>query len=206
MAPSMSATGKAGPIPTTRAARSRIAPRAPYGSGIYFVVTIDDKAGWGLGFAHEKWTLTIGQAFPIVLTFDGQTPFNVHGSRSATNWSGADADNSALIAQFRKAKAMTAFTQGQLFQFKLDQTAQLLPALANCVASVRKNGVASRRRVRGCLRSRWRRPGRRNRMPRRQRPQIRQPRPVPVSSSAAADTWSPTSTWSTAAAARSSEI
>jgi len=35
--------------------------------------------------------------------------------------------NSALIAQFRKAKAMTAFTQGQLFQFKLDQTAVLLP-------------------------------------------------------------------------------
>ena len=45
--------------------------------------------------------------------------------------------NSSLIAQFRKAKAMTAYTQGQLFQFKLDQTAQLLPTLANCVAKVK---------------------------------------------------------------------
>jgi hypothetical protein len=25
-----------------------------YTSGIYFVVTIDSSAGWGLGFAHEK--------------------------------------------------------------------------------------------------------------------------------------------------------
>ena len=43
--------------------------------------------------------------------------------------------NSSLIAQFRKAKVMTAFAQGQLFQFNLNQTAQLLPSLLNCVVS-----------------------------------------------------------------------
>ena len=51
--------------------------------------------------------------------------------------------NSSLIAQFRRAKAMTAYTQGQLFQFNLDQTGQLLPILANCVAKTRQSGVAS---------------------------------------------------------------
>ena len=51
--------------------------------------------------------------------------------------------NSTLIAEFRKAKAMTAFTQGQLFQFKLDQTAVLLPTLANCVAVVKHQGIAN---------------------------------------------------------------
>jgi hypothetical protein len=51
--------------------------------------------------------------------------------------------DSVLIAQFRKAKTMSAFTQGQLFQFKLDQTAVLLPTLANCVAVVKQQGVAS---------------------------------------------------------------
>jgi S1-C subfamily serine protease len=51
--------------------------------------------------------------------------------------------NSSLIAQFRKAKVMTVFAQGQLFQFSLTQTAQLLPSLANCVATVKKNGVAN---------------------------------------------------------------
>ncbi|MBR1266878.1 trypsin-like peptidase domain-containing protein [Bradyrhizobium sp. AUGA SZCCT0222] len=117
---------------------------AQYASGIYFAVTIDNKAGWSLGFAHDGWAFANGQAFPIVLTFDGQTPFNVHGvPLSGKLLQVPMPDNSALIAQFRKAKTMTAFTQGQLFQFKLDQTAQLLPALANCVATVKKGGVAA---------------------------------------------------------------
>jgi hypothetical protein len=115
-----------------------------YTSGIYFVVTIDNSAGWGLGFAHEKWTLTNGQAFPIALTFDGQTPFNVHGVPVGDKLVRVPMPtNSSLIAQFRKAKAMTAYTQGQLFQFNLDQTAQLLPVLANCVAKSKQLGVAN---------------------------------------------------------------
>ncbi|MBN8989926.1 MAG: trypsin-like peptidase domain-containing protein [Rhizobiales bacterium] len=115
-----------------------------YASGIYFAVTIDNKAGWSLGFAHEGWAFSNAQAFPIALTFDGQTPFNVHGVPISDKLLQVPMPAaSALIAQFRKAKTMTAFTQGRLFQFKLDQTAQLLPALANCVATVVKNGVAS---------------------------------------------------------------
>jgi S1-C subfamily serine protease len=51
--------------------------------------------------------------------------------------------NSSLIAQFRRAKSMTAYTQGQLFQFKLDQTGQLLPVLANCVAKIKQSGLAA---------------------------------------------------------------
>ena len=38
---------------------------------------------------------------------------------------------------------MTAYTQGELFQFNLDQTGQLLPVLANCVAKTKQFGVAS---------------------------------------------------------------
>src|SRR5437764_7328771 len=115
-----------------------------YTSGIYFVVTIDNGAGWGLGFAHEKWALTNGQAFPIALTFDGQSPFNVHGVPIGDKLVRVPMPaNSSLIAQFRKAKAMTAYTQGQLFQFNLDQTAQLLPVLANCVIKVKQHGIAN---------------------------------------------------------------
>jgi S1-C subfamily serine protease len=114
-----------------------------YASGIYFVVTINDKAGWTLGFAHEKWTFKTDRAFPIELTFDGQTPFNVHGVPLADKLLQVPMpSNSLLIAQFRKAKAMTAYTQGHLFQFNLDQTAQLLPTLANCVAKVKQFGIA----------------------------------------------------------------
>jgi S1-C subfamily serine protease len=115
-----------------------------YLSGIYFVVMIDDKGGWSLGFAHENWALKTGQAFPIALTFDGQAPFNVHGVPVGDKLVRVPMpDNSSLIAQFRKARGMTAYTQGQLFEFKLDQTAQLLPTLANCVAKTRQFGVAA---------------------------------------------------------------
>jgi S1-C subfamily serine protease len=115
-----------------------------YTSGIYFVVIIDNGGGWSLAFAHEKWSLTTGEAFPLVLTFDGQQPFNVHGVPIADKLVRVPMPvNSALIAQFRKAKAMTAYTQGQLFQFNLDQTAQSLPALANCVAKMKQAGIAN---------------------------------------------------------------
>src|SRR5439155_429827 len=123
---------------------SHCAAGARYASGIYFMVTIDGNGGWGLGFMHEQWTLTAGQAFPLTLTFDGQQPFNVHGVPIGDKVVRVPMPaNSALITQFRKAKGMTAYTQGQLFQFSLDQTGQLLPILANCVAKTKQSGVAS---------------------------------------------------------------
>jgi hypothetical protein len=123
---------------------SHCAAGASYDSGIYFMVMIDQGGGWSLAFQHPKWSFTVGQAFPIVLTFDGQGPFNVQGVALGQSLVRVPMPtDSALIAQFRKAKTMSAFTQGQLFQFKLDQTAVLLPTLANCVAVVKQQGVAS---------------------------------------------------------------
>src|ERR1700716_2437862 len=117
---------------------------AGYDSGIYFMVTVDQGAGWSLGFHNPKWTLTKSQDFQIALTFDGQRPFNVQGVALSENLIRVPMPtDSTLIAQFRKAKAMTAFTQGQLFQFKLDQTAVLLPTLANCVAVVKQQGIGN---------------------------------------------------------------
>ena len=87
-----------------------------------------------------------GQAFPLTLTFDGQRPFNVHGVPIGDKLVRvAMPINSSLIAQFRRAKAMTAFTQGQLFQFNHDQTGQLLSVLAHCVAKIKKSGGQCRR-------------------------------------------------------------
>jgi S1-C subfamily serine protease len=123
---------------------SHCSAAASYNSGILVVVLIDASSGWALGFAHEKWSLANGQTFPIDLTFDGQTPFHVYGTALSANLVrvGMPA-NSTLVAQFRKAKAMTAFTQGQLFQFNLDQSGKLLPTLANCVAKTKQFGIAN---------------------------------------------------------------
>lgn len=123
---------------------SHCAAGAPYVSGIYFMVLVDANFGWGLGFANENWSnITNGQPFQIALTFDGGTPFNVQGSAITEKLVVVPMPaDSSLIVQFRKAKSMTAFTQGQLFQFKLDRTAQLLPTLANCAAKIKENGLA----------------------------------------------------------------
>jgi hypothetical protein len=117
---------------------------ASYDSGIYFMVMIDQGAGWSLGFQHSKWSFSNNQTFPIALTFDGQSPFNVQGVAVGESLVRVPMPtDSALIAQFRKAKMMTAYTQGQLFQFKLDQTALLLPTLVNCVSVVKQQGITN---------------------------------------------------------------
>jgi hypothetical protein len=46
---------------------SHCAAGTVYQSGIYFVVSININSDWSLGFVHEKWNLTTGQAFPIDL-------------------------------------------------------------------------------------------------------------------------------------------
>jgi hypothetical protein len=117
---------------------------AAYQSGIIFLVMIDGKPSWSLGFAHDSWSLSAGQVFPIALTFDGGPAVNVQGIAIGNKLVRVPMpDTSSLIKQFRKAKSMTAYAQGQLFQFNLDQTAQLLPALANCVVKVKQHGVAN---------------------------------------------------------------
>ncbi|MFB9262328.1 S1C family serine protease [Bradyrhizobium erythrophlei] len=115
-----------------------------YQNGVYFSVSIAANGNWWLGFAHDNWRLTPGQAFPLALTFDAQPAFNVYGMPRDAQIVSVDLPvNSTLINQFRKARQMTAFAQGQLLQFNLNQTAQMLPALLNCVATVKKNGVAN---------------------------------------------------------------
>ena len=112
------------------------------------MVTVDQGGGWALGFHNPKWTLNNNQTFQIALTFDGQRPFNVQGVAISGNLIRVPMPiNSDADREFRKAKAMTAFTQGQLFQFKLDQTAVLLPTLGQ----LRRGGEAAGRRERGRL-------------------------------------------------------
>lgn len=117
---------------------------AAYQSGIIFLVMIDGAPSWSLGFAHDSWALSAGQAFPIALTFDGSPPVHVRGIAINDKLVRVPMpDNSTLINQFRKARSMTAYAQERLFQFNLDQTSQLLPTLLNCVARVKQYGIAN---------------------------------------------------------------
>lgn len=116
---------------------------APYKSGITFFVMVSANVTWNIGFSKDTWTLTPGSTFPIVLTFDGKQPFNVTGhSISRNTVSVSMPDNSDLIRQFRASSTMSAFAQGNLFQFNLDRTSVLLPALVNCVQTINRDGLA----------------------------------------------------------------
>src|SRR5690348_5771843 len=82
---------------------SHCAATAAYQSGIIFVVMIDGTPSWSLGFAHDSWKLTQGEAFPIALTFDGNPPVNVRGIVVGDKLVRVPMpDTSALIKQFRK--------------------------------------------------------------------------------------------------------
>jgi S1-C subfamily serine protease len=117
---------------------------SPYKSGITVYVIVGANMAWRLGFSNDSWKLTTGQSFPIVLTFDGQQPFNVYAGVIGPSLVAVEMpDNSSLINQFRKSKTMSAFTQGQLFQFDMSGTSTLLPTLVNCVSKTKNLGVAN---------------------------------------------------------------
>lgn len=78
---------------------SHCAAGATYQSGIYFVVSVGEDYSWRLGFAHENWQLTPGQAFALALTFDGQPAINVQGLPIGSRLVNVDMPaNSSLIA------------------------------------------------------------------------------------------------------------
>ncbi len=117
---------------------------ASYQSGITFGVLATPTYSWALAFIHPGWSLSPGQKFPIVLSFDGRSTYNVEGAVWTANMVAVPMPNdSSLIKAFRAARTMSAFAQGNLFQFKLNGTAVLLPSLANCVRVINAGGLAA---------------------------------------------------------------
>jgi len=117
---------------------------ASYKSGISFGVLALPTYNWALAFIHPGWSLSSGQKFPIVLSFDGRNSYNVEGNVwSATMVVVPMPNDSSLIKSFRAARTMSAFAQGNLFQFDLNGTAVLLPSLANCVRMINAGGLAA---------------------------------------------------------------
>ena len=114
---------------------SHCAAHTQYQSGIGFVVGINVNGGWSLGFGHDSWRLNPGEKFPIDLTFDSGSQFHVFGVVHSPNAVVVTMPlNSDLSNRFQMSQTMAAFAKGQLIQFDLTSTSQLLPALATCVA------------------------------------------------------------------------
>lgn len=114
---------------------SHCAATVNYSSGVVVAVHITRDAKWRVGFGHRNWNLTRGRILPIALTFDGVGPVNVRGLAISNKVAFVPMpNNSRLIGLFRGATRMNMFAGGNVFNFRLDGTKSLLPALARCVA------------------------------------------------------------------------
>jgi hypothetical protein len=121
---------------------SHCAASAAYVSGVLFFVAMDADGTWRVGFAHPDWQLRVGETFPIDFNFDGRERFNVFGTaRTTTLVLVPMPSNSSLMSTFRKADMLMALAKGQVFQFKLTGTSQLMPSLVNCVETIRARGL-----------------------------------------------------------------
>ena len=121
---------------------SHCAAVATYNSGIAVIIGLGSGHQWTLGFAHQAWHLQPGESFPIVLTFDGREQFNVFGTAQTPIFVVVPMpQNSSLLSQFRKSNGMTALAKGNVFQFALTSTSQLMLVLSNCVDRMNRGGI-----------------------------------------------------------------
>lgn len=105
-----------------------------YKSGIILAVHVTRKLKWRLAFGHRNWTLTKRRIISMGLTFDGVGPVKVKGLAISSKVAIVPMpDNSRVIRLFRGATRMNLFADGNIFNFRLDGTKTLLPALVRCV-------------------------------------------------------------------------
>src|SRR5688572_27981802 len=119
-----------------------------YRSGIYLMVAISDLSQWSLAFAHPSWQLREGETIAIDVTFDAKSKFHVTGTARANVSTGGLVfvpvpTTSQLISAFRRSRKMSALANGYVYEFDLDATSALLPALAACVAQAKSGPLTA---------------------------------------------------------------
>lgn len=105
----------------------------PYLNGTHLYVMVTRQLSWNIGFSNPNWRLNPGERIPITFLFDGRR-FDLGATAMQKDMVTVPMqDRSDLIGAFRHASLLKAFAQGSEFQFRLDGTSRLLPALVDCV-------------------------------------------------------------------------
>ena len=114
---------------------SHCAAGVPYGRDIYVIVTVERDYSWDISLLRPEWHFQIGRQIPVSISFDNVGPFNLSARTADSNFIVITMPNSdAAIQAFRAAIAMRIVIEGQLYNFNLLSSSDLLPALSNCVA------------------------------------------------------------------------
>ena len=104
-----------------------------YKSGIRFFVAVSPQMKWSIAFFNPDWKLRVGEVIRVSAFFDGR-PYELSANAIDPTYAMISMpDDSALSIAFRRAYVLRALAQGSEFQFNLDGTSRLLPALINCV-------------------------------------------------------------------------
>jgi S1-C subfamily serine protease len=121
---------------------SHCAASTSYASGVTVIVGQNANTSWLLGFTSSGFHLTVGETFPVDITFDGHSQARLFTTAITSSFiSGVMPPN--VARDFQKASLMVAVAKGTTFQFNLTSTGPLLPVLANCVTKVKAAGVSN---------------------------------------------------------------
>jgi hypothetical protein len=116
-----------------------------YKSGVVFLISVTPELRWSLGFAHENWKLVPGSKFQMDLTFDSSNIQVVNAFPLNKNLATVPMpDDSDVIRAFRSSHLMGLSALGSHYDFSLDGTSRVLPALVACVRNIaHPNNTAS---------------------------------------------------------------
>jgi S1-C subfamily serine protease len=126
----------------TTGAFSHCVAGANYANGLSLSIGQNAERAWLIGFVDPTWNLPEGQSFPMVLTFDGQSQFQIFGTSTHEKLISALLPSPALNA-LRKSRLMVATGSHRTVNFDLAMVGRLVPMIENCVNRMKASGVAA---------------------------------------------------------------
>ena len=113
---------------------SNCAVSASYKSGVTMHASLNGNYGWNLGFSNRAWGLKPGTAVPMQLAFDRSDIVRIDAKAVQPQLVVVTMPaNSDLVRAFRGAEYLEANMLGARYTFRLTSTAEVMPALLDCV-------------------------------------------------------------------------
>lgn len=113
---------------------SHCAVSASYKSGVTMHASLNSAYGWNLGFSNRAWGLKPGAEVPMEMIFDRNDTVRINAKAvQAQLVVVVMPANSNIVRAFRGAEFLEANMLGARYTFRLTSTAEIMPALLDCV-------------------------------------------------------------------------
>jgi len=113
---------------------SHCAVSASYKSGVSMHASLNGNYGWNLGFSNRAWGLTPGAEVPMEMVFDRNDTVRINAKAAQPQLVVVTMPaNSDIVRAFRGAEFLEATMLGARYTFRLTSTADIMPALLDCV-------------------------------------------------------------------------